>query len=45
LRTPRLKVLCEPLPLFARALLEAGGMVPYLRVHGSFGPQLPGERR
>jgi len=44
LHTPRGRVICEPLPPFMRAMLEAGGMVPYLRAHGSFGPELPGER-
>jgi len=36
---------CEPLPDFVLAMLEAGGLVPYLRRHGSFGerasPGLP----
>ena len=44
LRTAGLRIPCEPLPPFVRAMLEAGGIVPFLRQHGSFGPQLPGER-
>ncbi|MDP9045054.1 MAG: alpha-IPM isomerase [Pseudomonadota bacterium] len=44
LRTPARVIACDPLPPFARSLLEAGGLVPYLRLHGSFGPALPGER-
>ena len=44
LRTPRQLIHCDPLAPFARALIEAGGLVPYLRAHGSFGPALPGER-
>jgi 3-isopropylmalate/(R)-2-methylmalate dehydratase small subunit len=27
---------CEPLPPFMQAMLEAGGLVPYLRRHGGF---------
>jgi 3-isopropylmalate/(R)-2-methylmalate dehydratase small subunit len=27
---------CEPLPAFMQAMLEAGGLVPYLRAHKSF---------
>ena len=44
LRTGRLRIVCEPMPPFVRAMLEAGGIVPFLRAHGSFGPALPGER-
>lgn len=44
LRTDRLRMTCEPLGPFVRSLLDAGGMVPYLRAHGGFGPQLPGEK-
>lgn len=44
LHTAQRLVACDPLPPFARSLLEAGGLVPYLRAYGSFGPALPGER-
>ena len=27
---------CDPLPPFMQAMLEAGGLVPYLRTHGGF---------
>jgi 3-isopropylmalate/(R)-2-methylmalate dehydratase small subunit len=27
---------CEPLPPFMQSMLEAGGLVPFLRAHGSF---------
>jgi 3-isopropylmalate/(R)-2-methylmalate dehydratase small subunit len=29
-------VACDPLPPFMQAMLEAGGLVPYLRRHGGF---------
>jgi len=29
-------LVCDPLPEFMLAMLEAGGLVPYLRHHGSF---------
>jgi 3-isopropylmalate/(R)-2-methylmalate dehydratase small subunit len=40
--TPELRVIaplscsiaCEPMPEFMRAMREAGGLVPYLRLHG-----------
>ena len=44
LRTARLRIACEPMSPFVRAMLQAGGIVPFLRAHGSFGPALPGER-
>jgi 3-isopropylmalate/(R)-2-methylmalate dehydratase small subunit len=31
------QVYCEPLPPFMREMLEAGGLVPYLRERGGFG--------
>jgi 3-isopropylmalate/(R)-2-methylmalate dehydratase small subunit len=34
-------VACDPLPPFMQAMLEAGGLVPYLRRHGGF--VAPGE--
>jgi 3-isopropylmalate/(R)-2-methylmalate dehydratase small subunit len=30
------EIACEPLPPFMQAMLEAGGLVPYLLAHGSF---------
>ena len=30
---PALRIPCEPIPGFMRAMLEAGGLVPYLREH------------
>jgi 3-isopropylmalate/(R)-2-methylmalate dehydratase small subunit len=29
-------IACEPLPPFMQSMLEAGGLVPFLRAHGSF---------
>jgi 3-isopropylmalate/(R)-2-methylmalate dehydratase small subunit len=29
-------IVCEPLPPFMQSMLEAGGLVPFLRQHGSF---------
>jgi len=29
-------IACEPLPPFMQSMLEAGGLVPYLRAHGRF---------
>lgn len=32
---------CDPLPSFMQAMLEAGGLVPYLRCHGGFPDAAP----
>lgn len=36
LRCGQRAIACDPLPPFMRSMLEAGGLVPYLKTHGGF---------